>query len=117
MFSQGLLLIMEYLPAHSFLYNSATIGMEFIHNYLIRIYKMYAGIGRYAKHTTKEDFYLGMINTSMACWMNLETGHLEFQNMRLCYNTSDVMNITYCRIELNHDTKVFVSMSIVHRIG
>ena len=52
------------ISAHSFLYNSATIGMEFIHNYLLRIYKMYAGIGRYTKHTTREDFYLGMINTS-----------------------------------------------------
>ena len=88
-------------------------GIEYICNYLMRIYKIYAGIGRYAHRiTTREDVYAGLVNSSMICFMNLETGHLEITNIRLCYNTTDVINVDKCLIELNHDTHKFERMFI-----
>ena len=33
----------------------------------------------------------------------METGHIEFKNMRMCYNTKDVIEVIYCVIELDHD--------------
>ena len=71
---------------------------------MVRIYKMYERVGRFANRiTSRHDFYQAMINTSMICWMNLDSGHLEFTKMRLVYNQTDVIDIPYCRIELDHE--------------
>lgn len=96
-----------------FLYNVMTIGPEYVRNYLVRIFKMYGRIEPYNRRiTTHHDFYLAMINTSMICWMNLDSGHLEFTNMHLYYNGADTIDISYCRIELDHDAQKFVRMFI-----
>ena len=42
----------------------------------------------------------------------METGHIEFRNQRMCYNTKDVIEVKYCTIELDHDKQEFVRMMI-----
>ena len=87
-----------------FFYTNMTLGVEYARNSMIRIYKMYERVGRYGNRiTSRHDFYQAMINTSMICWMNVESGHLEFTNMRLVYNQTDVIDIPYCSIELDHE--------------
>ena len=91
----------------AYMYNNLTLGMEYVWNCLVRIYKLYEEVGRFAcKITSRGDFYPAMINTSMICWMDFETGHIEFTNMRLIYNQTDVIFIPYCRIELDHEVSL-----------
>ena len=56
-----------------FLWITFTMGFEYFFNALKRIYGMYGNYGKYAnKHTSRRDFYLAMINSSM--------GKLNFRN-------------------------------------
>ena len=88
----------------AYFYNSLTIGLEYVWNVSLRIYQIYDRIGHFGcRITTRSDFYQAMINSSMICWMNLENGHLEFRNVRLGYNQTDIIDIPYCRIELDHE--------------
>ena len=49
-----------------FLWITLTMGFEYFFCALQRIFKMYGNVGKYAnKHTTRKDFYLAMINSSM----------------------------------------------------
>ena len=42
------------------------MGFEYFFSALQRIFKMYGKVGKYAnKHTSRKDFYLAMINSSM----------------------------------------------------
>ena len=87
-----------------FMYNNLTVGLEYVRNALTRIFKTYEEIGRFGNRiTSRNDFYQAMINTSMICWMNLETGHIEFTNFKSVYNNTEIINIPYCRIELDHE--------------
>ena len=44
--------------------------------------------------------------------MNPENGHLEFTNIRLVHGYMDIMNIIYCRIELDHEVSNYLSGTI-----
>ena len=91
------------------MYTTMTLGAEYARNALVRTYKSYFDIGRFGcKITTRNDFYKAMVNSSMICWMNMESGHLEYTNVRFCYNGMDVIDMKYCRIELNHEVLLFV---------
>ena len=49
-----------------FLWITLTMGFEYFFFALKRIYKMYGNVGKYAtKHTSRRNFYLAMINSSM----------------------------------------------------
>ena len=49
-----------------FLWITFTMGFEYYLYALLRIFKMYGNVGKYAnKHTSRRDFYLAMINSSM----------------------------------------------------
>lgn len=97
----------------SFLYTEATLGLEYPRNVFWRIFKLYARVGR-MRHmkTTPHEFYMGMVNTSMVCYLNAETGHLEFRNLRLTYNETDVRDYKLIVIELDHKKLEFVRMII-----
>ena len=49
-----------------FIWITFTMGFEYLYNTIKRIVKMYGNYGIYAKkHTSRKDFYLAMINSSM----------------------------------------------------
>ena len=82
-----------------FMYNELTIGLEYARNILGRVFKTYEEIGRFGNRiTSRSDFYQAMINSSMICWMNLETGHIEFTNFKMVYSNTEIISIPYCRI-------------------
>ena len=88
----------------AYMYTSLTLGLEYVWNVALRIYKIYDRMGRFGcRITTRSEFYQAMINSSMICWMNLETGHLEFRNVRLAYKNDEIVDIPYCCIELDHE--------------
>ena len=90
----------------AYMYTSLTLGLEYVWNVALRIYKIYDRMGRFGcRITTRSEFYQAMINSSMICWMNLETGHLEFRNVRLAYKNDEIVDIPYCCIELDHEVK------------
>ena len=92
------------MSKRDFMFNNLTLGLEYARNGLERIFKMYEGIGRFGNRaTTPSDFYQAMINTSMICWMNSDTGHIEFSNIESVYKNTDTIRIIQCRIELNHE--------------
>ena len=65
---------------------------------------MYDGRGRFGRRVTlQSEFYQAMINSSMICWMDLDSGHLEFNNLRMPYKQTELIDIPYCRIELDHE--------------
>ena len=74
---------------------------------------MYARIGHYGSRSpTPHEFYLAVINTSMATWIDAKSGHFEMKNQRVVYNRKDVINIKYLKVELDHEKEVFVRMFI-----
>ena len=96
----------------AYLYTSLTLGLEYVWNVAVRIYKIYDRMGRFGRRlTTRSEFYQAMINSSMICWMNLETGHLEFRNVRLAYKNDEIVDIPYCCIELDHEVnRILISI-------
>jgi hypothetical protein len=97
----------------SYLYNTITIGMiEYPRNIFNRIFRHYGGLEPQCNMvTTPRNFYEGMINTSMACWMNGKTGNLDFWNLRLTFNETDTLILEHVCIFLDHDKKEFVKMT------
>ena len=82
-------------------------GLEYVWNVLLRIYKIYEGVGRFGQRfPSRGDFYQAMINSSMICWMDLDSDHLEFRNLRMPYKQTETVDIPYCRIELDHEVKI-----------
>ena len=74
---------------------------------------MYARVGHYGSRSpTPSEFYLAVINTSIATWINSKSGHIEMKNQKVVYNKTSNINIKYLRIELDHEKEVFVKMFI-----
>ena len=87
----------------SFLFLFSTLGLEYVWNILLRIYMIYDRKGRFGRRVTlRSEFYKAMINSCMICWMDVDSGHLEFRNLRMPY----VQAVQYCRIELDHEVKI-----------
>ena len=64
---------------------------------------IYDGKGRFGRRVTlRGEFYKAMINSSMICWMNVDSGHLEFRDLRMPYRQA----VQYCRIELDHEVNI-----------
>ena len=74
---------------------------------------MYARKGHFATRTaTPKELYSFVINTSFSTWIHAKTGHVEMKNQRCVYNTMDVINVKYLRVELDHEREEFVRMFI-----
>ena len=98
----------------SYLFTDLTVGFEYRINTLVRIFKAYGHVGRFAsRKTTREQFYNAMVNTSMICWMKYKTGHLVFENLRLPFQDTSVIDVKYIKIELDHVNKKFLRLTIV----
>ena len=70
---------------------------------------MYARVGHYGSRSpTPSEFYLAVINTSIATWINPKSGHIEMENQKVVYNKTSNISIKYLRIELDHEKEVFV---------
>ena len=99
----------------AYLYNQATIGVEYPLNIFFRVFLRYAHIGRFSpkRRTTRCDMYQAMVNTCMISWMDFETGHLRFENLRLPFQDTSVININYVTIDLDHDKQEFLGMTLL----
>ena len=58
--------------------------------------------------TLRNEFYKAMINSSMICWMDVYSGHLEFRELRMPYRQVEIIDVKYCRIELDHEVNTVV---------
>ena len=72
---------------------------------MFRIYMMYDGV---CQTTLRGEFYKAMINSSMICWMDVDSGHLEFRDLRMPYRQVEIIDVKYCRIELDHEVNTVV---------
>ena len=64
-----------------FLWITFTMGFEYFFSALQRIFKMYGKVGKYAnKHTSRKDFYLAMINSSMGKKLSKKNFYNKFPN-------------------------------------
>ena len=103
------------MSLQSYLYNQMTIGVEYPLNTLLRIFLSYSHVGRFSPRnkTSRTDMYLALVNTSMISWMDFRTGNLRFENLRLPFQDTSVINVKYLTIELDHETQEFIGMKIL----
>ena len=99
----------------SYLFNQFTIGIEYPMNVLFRIFLAYSHVGRFApsNKTSRSDMYLALVNTSMICWMDFKTGNLRYENLRLPFKDTSVINVKYITIDLDHEKKEFIGMKLL----
>ena len=90
-----------------------SMAFEYICTGFVKSILTYAKIGRFATHvTTARDLYSMIINTSLICWLNTETGHLEFQDVSIVKLKHSKASISQLTVELDHDKGEVVRLLI-----